>query len=146
MDSDRRAYLMVIAVMIILCIIVLFPLGCQIKQDNKVDPEMREGFYSYNNYFKEYCPSCRYRDRYSCGKCTNCGLCGFNNGTSECVPGNSDGPYYREDCDFWTYGDPYLYYPNTNLFPIVRTKSMVPFTRPYQGWKWAGGFKYGRPT
>lgn len=136
---DRN--LVVILVIILSCFIMLAPIRCGASKN-----KLQEGFYSYNNYFKQYCPSCRWRSRYSCGKCTNCGLCGFNDGSTQCVPGDSSGPYGRENCDFWEYGDPYMYYPNSNLFPIIKTKSMFPYKKPIHNIKWAGGFNYGKDS
>jgi hypothetical protein len=86
-----------------------------------------ESFGNTNNYFKQYCPSCQWRTAYSCGQCTNCGQCvNSTTGISECVPGNSSGPYYRNDCDYWQYGAPYDYYPNSDVYPIIKTRANYP--------------------
>lgn len=60
-----------------------------------------EGF---DPYYKRYCPSCGWRSRGSCSKCTNCGYCINKYGIGSCVPGDSQGPYYRRDCKYWEYG------------------------------------------
>jgi len=98
----------------------------------------KEGFYTYYGYYKRYCPSCGWRSRYSCAKCTNCGYCITPSGYGECVPGDSSGPYFRSDCTYWEYGDPYYYYPYSHIFPVVKVKSMYPnyrwrLRRP---WRW----------
>jgi len=102
-----------------------------------------EGFYNYYGYYKKYCPSCGWRSRYSCAKCTNCGLKINASGQSECVPGDSSGPYFDNgDTVYWEYGDPYYYYPYSHVFPVVKTKSVYPYyrwnmRRPHRWSKWS---------
>ena len=96
-----------------------------------------EHFYSYNSYYKRYCPSCGWRSRETCSKCINCGFCITREGKGSCVPGDSQGPFFREDCMYWEYGSPYRYYPYANLYPVISTKRYDPFlerktTRPYR--------------
>lgn len=88
-----------------------------------------EGFYTYHGYYKKYCSSCGWRSRSSCSKCTNCGYCITPDGTGECVPGDSSGPYFREDCLYWEYGDPYYYYPYNHIYPVVKVKTTYPYSR-----------------
>ncbi len=78
----------------------------------------KEGFYTYYGYYKKYCPSCGWRSRYSCSKCTNCGYCITPSGYGECVPGDSSGPYFREDCQSWIFG---FYWPLSylNLWQVL---------------------------
>ncbi len=83
----------------------------------------KEGFYTYNSYFKQYCPSCNWRTRYSCSKCTNCGYCITANGVGSCEPGSSAGPYFRKDCAYWQYSDPSMYYPPSHYYPMIKTKT-----------------------
>ncbi len=97
----------------------------------------QENFYTYNSYYKKYCPSCGWRSRTACSKCINCGFCVNNKGQGECVPGDSQGPYFREDCAYWEYGSPYRYYPYANLYPVTNVKRFNPFvsrniTRPFK--------------
>lgn len=90
---------------------------------------VKEKFHSTNSYFKNYCPSCGWRSRYSCSKCTNCGYCINSDGNGECVPGDSNGPYFKEDCKYWEYSDPYIYYPYSHLYPNIRTRTHYPHYR-----------------
>ena len=76
-----------------------------------------EGYHP-NVYYKKYCPECGYKSRKRCGKCSNCGVCTTRRGQSSCIPGGPKGPYFRDDCAIWEYGqtvDPYhhgyYYYP-----------------------------------
>jgi hypothetical protein len=104
-----------------------------------MDEKKKEGFYTYSNYFKNYCPSCSHRTRFSCNKCVNCGVCTTATGQSECVPGQGSGPNFREDCAYWEFGDPYFYYPNSHMYPIIREKSIYPYyrhKRAQQQWAW----------
>jgi len=88
-----------------------------------------EGFYTYPGYYKKYCPSCGWRSRYNCSKCTNCGYCVTASGYGECVPGDSSGPYFRSDCMYWEYGDAYDFYPYSHVFPVIKTYDNYPYYR-----------------
>lgn len=96
-----------------------------------------ENFYTYNSFYKAYCPSCGWRNQRTCSKCLNCGFCRTAEGTGECVPGDSKGPYFRNDCVSWEYGDTYQYYPYANLYPVTQVKSANPYfqkqiKKPYE--------------
>lgn len=97
-----------------------------------------EPFYtSFNSFYKNYCPSCGWRSRKSCSKCLNCGFCITAQGTGECVPGDSKGPYFRSDCAAWEYSNAYSYYPYSNLYPVVKLQSSSPYfqyqvNKPYR--------------
>ena len=41
-----------------------------------------------------------------CLKYSNCGLC-HQKGKKQCIPGNVDGPLFKEGCDGWTYTNYY---------------------------------------
>lgn len=88
-----------------------------------------EGFETNYGYYKRYCGSCGWRSRFSCGKCSNCGYCIRANGLGECVPGDSNGPYFATDCMFWEYGDPYAYASVSNIYPIVQVRNIYPSYR-----------------
>lgn len=107
-------------VILIFCVVLLsFPTKC--NPDKNV-----EGFYTYQGYYKKYCPSCGWRSRASCSNCTNCGYCIKSDGTAECVPGSSEGPYYRNDCMYYEFNSPTFYYPYSNIYPIVQIRSNYP--------------------
>jgi hypothetical protein len=96
-----------------------------------------ENFYTYNSYYKHHCPSCGWRNRKTCSSCLNCGFCTTAEGVGECVAGNSSGPFFRNDCAVWEYGDAYQYYPYANLYPVTKVKSVNPYfqkedKRPYK--------------
>lgn len=127
----------------------------------------KEGFYTYRHY-KKYCPSCGNRSSKNCGKCTNCGTCVTPNGQSECVPGDSSGPYFRKDCHYWIYGTPNYgvygygdnYYGNYNnllnigifplnigIFPSNIYRKIYPHNHRYkfrnpQRWRARNKFRY----
>lgn len=103
-----------------------------------MDDKKKEGFYTYNSYFKNYCGSCSGKTSYACAKCTNCGTCQTASGVSECVSGDSSGPYFRDDCVFYTYNNPYYYYPYSDSYPVIKTRSIYPFAqkRINRPWKW----------
>lgn len=39
-----------------------------------------------------------------CMKYSNCGLC-KKDGIAKCIPGDDQGPYFKEDCEGWAYTD-----------------------------------------
>jgi|688.fasta_scaffold295451_3 hypothetical protein len=114
---------------IVILFLILIITLISLSMPTKCLTDKRENFYTYNSYFKQYCPTCGWRDRYSCGKCTNCGYCINSQGVGECVPGDSSGPYFREDCMYWEYNSPYMYYPYSHLYPIIKTRSIYPYQK-----------------
>lgn len=58
---------------------------------------MVENFYYYYDY-PRYCTHCGGKGRFSCNNCENCGYCITPDGYGECVSGDANGPYFREDC------------------------------------------------
>lgn len=123
--------LILIWIFIIALILLSTPSKCTIKKT--------EGF---GNYFKQYCPSCGWRNTYDCTKCTNCGICTTKEGVSYCTPGDVNGPYFRNDCLSYTYGDPSYYAPDANTFSTVQVRDIYPYVRyslrnPWRYSKWA---------
>lgn len=108
---------------ILIIVLVILSLSFPTKCFNK------EHFDTYYGYYKQFCPTCGWRSRSSCGKCTNCGVCVKEDGSAECVPGDSNGPYFDADCIAWEYGDPYYYYPYSHIYPVVKIRSIYPFDR-----------------
>jgi len=69
------------------------------------DPEgFTENYIVYS--YPKYCSACGELNRPQCNNCTNCGYCVTPNGNGECVPGDSNGPYFREDCVAYEYNAP----------------------------------------
>lgn len=66
----------------------------------------------------KYCSKCNYNNRKKCSKCINCGYCHTIYGTRECIPGDSKGPYFREDCIFWEYLNPRYWMNYYYIFPF----------------------------
>ena len=64
-----------------------------------------EGF---GSYVHRYCGDCGKLGRYRCSKCVDCGYCIDQFGRGECIPGDIKGPYFRKDCAFWEYTQPWL--------------------------------------
>lgn len=107
---------MIVAIILILLIIIII---CIYKNPNKEN-------FTYYGYYKQYCPSCNWRNRISCSKCTNCGYCINESGEGECVQGDNNGPYFRKDCKYWEYGDPYYSYPDSNVYPMISINTSHP--------------------
>lgn len=76
-----------IALFVVLILVVLY-LAMTTKDE--------ESFIVYS--YPKYCSACGQLDRYRCNNCVNCGYCYTPNGNGECVPGDGNGPYFREDC------------------------------------------------
>lgn len=110
----------IILILIIVAVYLSLPTKCD-SQDKK-----KEAFHTYHGYYKQYCPSCGWRSRNTCSKCTNCGYCITASGYGECVPGDNNGPYFRSDCLYWEYGDPYYNYPYSNIYPVTTVNSVYP--------------------
>ena len=98
----------------------------------------KEGFYTYNGYYKNYCSSCGHKTRFSCAKCVNCGYAINESGVGFCTPGDASGPYFTQDATYWEYGSPYMYYPQSHLFPVIKTRSAFPYNKHQinKPWKW----------
>lgn len=127
-----NTYILVLGLILVLAVISLsLPTKCNSGDDV-------EGFYTYFGYYKNYCNSCGDRSRFSCSKCSNCTLCVTPSGREECVAGGPDGAYFRNDCQYVSYSDPYMYYPNSHLYPVIQTRSLYPYNRfrVSRPWKW----------
>lgn len=75
----------------------------------------RKNYEHFYYYGPRICQNCGHHNARSCMSCVNCGLCVPYNGTAECIPGNFNGPYFRDDCIYWKYGN----------------KTMTPYTSKY---------------
>lgn len=123
--------------LVLLCLVLLStPTKC-----NTLD-KSKEGFYTYYGYYKKYCPSCGWRSRYSCSKCTNCGYCITASGQGQCVPGDASGPYFRTDCQYYEFGDSYYFYPYSHIFPVIKIRSTYPYYRWRHQRPWRNIAKY----
>ena len=118
MDTKYKILIFVIAV-----IVLSIPLKCML--DN------REGFGTYNGYYKQYSENCSGLDRYACDRAYNCGVATELNGYSYCTAGSSRGPYFAEPA-YWTYkGASDIYFPQTHRFPMIYTNSLYPYSKIY---------------
>ena len=128
MNLFKNKNVVLLWILIFGIVAISVPLRCSIMSTESSNK--KEGFYTYYGYYKRYCPSCGWRDPYSsCGKCTNCGTCITPNGKAECVPGDSAGPYFREDCQMWLYGTPYYNYPYSHIYPSTSLSKIYPYHR-----------------
>lgn len=123
-------------ILIFIIIIAIISLSIPLKCPGIIS-DYKEGFipYSYSNYYypfySKYCSSCGWKSRYSCSNCINCGYCITPYGYGECVPGDSKGPYFREDCLAWEYAP----------FPFYH-RPFVYFVHPYMYYPYKYRYKY----
>lgn len=121
-------YLFICWIIILVFLLVTTPTKCIF---NSTSDKSKEGFHATLGYHKKYCPSCGTKSRKSCSKCLNCGFCVTSDGHGECVPGDSNGPYFRDDCMYWEYGYNYAdsFYPYSHIFPSAHGHLMYPYFR-----------------
>lgn len=90
--------LWILILVIIICVVVCAsPMKCA----------MKEGFANfYKNNYKEMCGSCSSRvTEDSCLNCLNCGISYGFDGRASCVPGDSNGPFFRQPkSKYYAYG------------------------------------------
>lgn len=112
----------------ILAILILALLIIAVINNAKLltNSDIKEGFYTYYGYYKKYCPSCGWRSRQNCSKCTNCGYCITASGHGECVPGDSSGPYYRNDCMYYEYNSPDNIHPYSHIYNNIDARDVHP--------------------
>lgn len=58
------------------------------------------------------CPNCGKMNKMQCFGCGDCGWCVTPNGYGECIPGDQNGPYFRQDCVSWQHEPPIPPYPS----------------------------------
>lgn len=75
------------------------------------------------NVYPRYCSQCGGLGYHNCGSCQNCGYCISPSGTSQCVDGDINGPYFRKDCSSWYYN---------NILPVTH---MYPYRRRYPSYR-----------
>mgnify|MGYP007128599256 CR=1 FL=1 len=110
--ENQKKYTNVI-VWIIIIIIVLYLISTQY---NKIDEN-----FDIIGYPRSFCRSCGYKSRATCGNCQNCGYCVNRQGFGECVPGDNNGPYFRQDCVYYEYN-------NANPLSVMYPDYIYPYT------------------
>ena len=100
-DYSEIAFYLFIILIFVIIIYNYFtdPEGC-----GPIIPYFTENYIVYS--YPKYCSACGELNRRQCNNCTNCGYCITPNGNGECVPGDSNGPYFREDCVAYEYNAP----------------------------------------
>jgi hypothetical protein len=64
---------------------------------------------AFNDQTGKFCYDCDNKTINQCMQCFNCGFCVDKNGNGKCIPGDHTGPWNKEDCYQWHYGDPFSY-------------------------------------
>ena len=80
------------------------PNGAPAEPTLDEDGNVVENFYYYYDS-PRYCTECGDRGRADCNNCSNCGYCITPDGHGECVTGDANGPYFREDCIAYEHSD-----------------------------------------
>ena len=97
-------------IMLLLVAVIVFYWIFNNKNGNK------EGFYnvpdySDNSYWDpdwvgKRSLDCYKHNKRECMKYSNCGLC-IKDGKMQCIPGDVQGPLFKEDCEDWMYNNYY---------------------------------------
>lgn len=92
-----------------------------------------EEFYGYN-FYNQYdkCKNCGDNSRDQCSACNNCGWCLHSDGYGQCVPGDVNGPYFRQDCYNWFHKYDYLQYPYHPYYNTVQINSYPGYKSLYR--------------
>lgn len=107
MEKNNVIFVVIVILLISLSFIVFFDFNDHYKFFKKLGfGKQKEGF-TWNNYNNGYCKSCGWKNRQSCSDCVNCGYCITANGAGSCVSGDQNGPYFRKDCAYYQYNNPY---------------------------------------
>jgi hypothetical protein len=85
---------------ILISLIFIFFLLCKLFNDPVINSE---------HFFQgTYCTDCNNKNYNQCMNCFNCGYCIDKQGKGICLPAdNVSGPYNKEFCYLWYYGDPF---------------------------------------
>jgi hypothetical protein len=95
------------------------------SEEKKCDKNIQENYVVHTGVYpyKRYCNNCGELGRTRCGECLDCGFCYTPDGNGECVPGDENGPYFREDCVDYEYMTPAyiggIYYPRWYHYPYL---------------------------
>lgn len=97
-----------------------------------------EGFSVYSS-----CRNCGKLGERRCGDCPSCGWCVSDNGYGECVPGDANGPYFRQDCVDWQHMSNYKIHMSPYGEPIYPVYDPYNFSY-WNPWTWRGNYRYHR--
>lgn len=137
------------------------------SEENDQDNDNVVENFIYTSY-PHYCENCGYKGRIGCNNCSNCGYCITPSGNGECVSGDANGPYFRDDCVAYEYSNsgtrvysnsPYRYllgipswrtnryYYDFRGYPRKGyVKRRHSGTRPYGGYSGSRGRSYNRTS
>lgn len=87
-------------VVIFLVVLVIIGLIYSARMD-----DYDENFIVRSYPYPKYCTNCGGLSRSNCGKCMDCGYIYTADNRGECVPGDSNGPYFRDDYVAYRYQD-----------------------------------------
>lgn len=101
--------------------ILIYIIMCSDCENENCKDTKNEHYVVYSERDKWNCKECGFLTRAQCGNCVNCGYCYDYRGRGQCVPGDENGPYFREDCADYEYISPVyyvggIYYPRWQLF------------------------------
>lgn len=97
----------VLLIVVAVVITVLYMNRSTITKLEKFDPNEGDPdnlCYQELRFMGKRTSDCYKLDKRDCMKYDNCGLC-LEDGKMQCVPGDVDGPFYKETCDHWMHTD-----------------------------------------
>lgn len=89
------------------------------------------------NYVGNHANDCYKLNNSNCLKYSNCGVC-IKNGKTQCVPGDIDGPFFKDNCKYWTYDAKY----GNNVISNKEITTTLPWNKFYPEFE----VRYPSPT
>lgn len=118
---------------LIVIIIIIIVISYYSKKQRKENYVPRSDTLDTNNYLYQeqqlvgkVSDNCYELNEQQCLNCSNCGLCEKGN-VRTCIPGDSDGPYFKTGCEKWIYRDFY----DGNGFDETQTRKVDSFDKFY---------------
>lgn len=117
---------LIISIILIILVILLFWIYSKNKQEH-FDAELNAEHHLWDPaWVGKKALDCYSLDKRDCMKYSNCGLC-LKDGKMECIPGDEQGPLFKEGCRGWMHTNYY----DRNIFGERVTTISPPWSHQY---------------